>query len=394
MNEAPAPLYTLRFGLLCASSFLFSASFNMLIPELPAYLSSLGGAGYKGLIIALFTVTAGLSRPFSGKLTDTIGRVPVMAIGSLVCFVCGFLYPMLGTVAGFLTLRLFHGFSTGFKPTATAAYIADVVAPNRWGEAMGFHGICFSTGMAIGPALGSFVTTQYGINGLFYTSSLFALLSILILGNLPETHPEKQRFKVSFLKLSAHEILEPRVLPAAIITLLGYVSYGAVLTLVPDWSSHLGVTNKGTFFIVFTVASLLVRFAAGRVSDRHGRIAVLKWASALLVVSMLIIGWAQSVIALMVGAFIYGIATGLFSPASNALTADLSLPEHRGRAMATMYIALEAGIGMGALLAGWAFADRMHMVPPIFFASALVSLAGLVYLLVTFRNGTGKPKPQ
>ena len=67
----------------------------MLIPELPAYLSAMGGANYKGLIIALFTLTAGLSRPFSGKLTDTIGRVPVMAVGSLVCFVCGFLYPVL-----------------------------------------------------------------------------------------------------------------------------------------------------------------------------------------------------------------------------------------------------------------------------------------------------------
>jgi MFS family permease len=103
------------------SSFLFSVSFNMPIPELPAYLSSLGGAEHKGLIIALFTLTAGISRPFSGKLADTIGRVPVMAVGSLVCFVCGFLYPVLGTVAGFLFIRLIHGFSTGFKPTAGGA---------------------------------------------------------------------------------------------------------------------------------------------------------------------------------------------------------------------------------------------------------------------------------
>src|SRR5689334_17347682 len=119
-------MYSLKFWLLCSSSFLFSSSFNMLIPELPAYLTSLGGAEYKGFIVAFFTLTAGFSRPFSGKLTDTIGRVPVMAIGSLVCFICGFLYPILTSVAGFLLLRLFHGFSTGFKPTATAAYIADI----------------------------------------------------------------------------------------------------------------------------------------------------------------------------------------------------------------------------------------------------------------------------
>ncbi|HLK96379.1 MAG TPA: MFS transporter, partial [Hymenobacter sp.] len=110
-------LYTLSFWLLSTSNFLFSASFSMMIPELPDYLTNLGGREYVGLIIALFTLTAGLSRPFSGKITDTVGRVPVMAFGSIVCFVCGFLYPYLLTVWGFLVLRLVHGFSTGTKPT-------------------------------------------------------------------------------------------------------------------------------------------------------------------------------------------------------------------------------------------------------------------------------------
>src|SRR3712207_442064 len=219
-------IYSLTFCLLCASSFLFSSSFNMLIPELPDYLGSMGGGAYKGYIIALFTLTAGLSRPFSGRLTDTIGRVPVMAIGSLVCFICGFLYPLLTTISGFLILRLFHGFSTGFKPTATAAYIADIIPQNRWGEAMGIHGLCFSTGLAIGPALGSMITEHHSINFLFIASSVFALLSILILMNLKETHPNKQRFRLGLLKIAPNDIIAAQVLPAAIVTFLGYISYG------------------------------------------------------------------------------------------------------------------------------------------------------------------------
>lgn len=201
MGQPTTSIYTLPFGLLCLSSFLFSASFNMLIPELPAYLSSLGGGEYKGLIIALFTLTAGISRPFSGKLTDMVGRVPIMAVGSIVCFVCGFLYPVLTSVAGFLFLRLLHGFSTGFKPTATSAYIADIIPSARWGEAMGMHGLCFSTGMAIGPAIGSQLTAMYSMNVLFYCSSVFALLSIVILANMKETLKEKERFKPAMLKI-------------------------------------------------------------------------------------------------------------------------------------------------------------------------------------------------
>ncbi len=354
----------------------------MLIPELPAYLSSMGGASYKGLIIALFTITAGISRPFSGKLTDTIGRVPVMAVGSLVCFVCGFLYPIIHTVAGFLFLRLFHGFSTGFKPTATAAYIADIIPQQRWGEAMGIHGICFSTGMAIGPALGSLITAQHSINLLFYTSSLFALLSIVILMNLKETHPEKQQFHFSHLRIGWNEIIDRQVLPAAITTFIGYLSYGVVLTLIPDWGQSLGVKNKGSFFIYFTLASLLMRFVAGKFSDKKGRVLVLKIAYLFLITSAVLIAFATNPFLLSIGAIIYGIATGLFSPAVSAWTADLSQPAHRGKAMATMYISLEAGIGLGAALSGWAFADHLQRVPLIFMVTAFATATGLIYLLL------------
>ncbi len=386
MPASTPSIYTLKFVLLCSSSFLFSSSFNMLIPELPSYLTSLGGASYKGLIISLFTLTAGLSRPFSGKLTDTIGRVPVMAVGSLVCFICGFLYPVLTTVAGFLMLRLMHGFSTGFKPTATAAYIADVIPSHRWGEALGIHGICFSTGLAIGPALGSFITSHYSIHVLFYCSSAFALSSIIILMNLKETHPQKQKFRFSLLKLKPSEIIEPLVLPAAIVTLLGYISYGAILTLIPDWSQHLGIANKGLFFVVFTLSSLLMRLVAGKVSDRKGRIIVLKTALVILLISVVIIGLADTPWLLMTGSFLYGIGTGLFSPASSAWTADLSHPDFRGRAMATMYIALELGIGTGALLAGTLAGDRIEWIPRVFYTTAAVSLAGLCYLLFAERR--------
>ncbi|RFZ91373.1 MFS transporter [Mucilaginibacter conchicola] len=380
MAKQAHPIYNLHFALVCLSSFLFSCSFNMLLPELPSYLSSLGGAEYKGLIIALFTLTAGISRPFSGRLTDTLGRVPVMAVGSIVCFVCGFLYPLLGTVAGFLFLRLIHGFSTGFKPTATAAYVADIVPRERWGEALGFHGICFSTGLAVGPAIGSTIRLYFSLDVLFYVSSFFALMSILILMNMKETLKDKRPFSLSILKLSRKDIIAVEVLPAAVVTLLSYVAYGAILTVIPDWSQHLGIVNKGLFFMVFTIASLLIRFVAGKVSDKYGRISVINTGLGLLVISLFIIGFAGTVTGLMIGGVVYGVATGILSPALNAWTVDMSHPDHRGKAMATMYISLEAGIGLGALISGWFYQDVIGMVPRIMYASGVVAVLALVYM--------------
>lgn len=380
MEDQQRSIYTLQFGLVCLSSFLFSASFNMLIPELPAYLSKMGGAEYKGLIIALFTLTAGISRPFSGKLTDTVGRIPVMAVGSLVCFLCGFLYPVLSTVAGFLWLRLFHGFSTGFKPTATSAYVADLVPANRWGEAMGVHGVCFSTGLAIGPAIGSAITESYSIHYLFYCSSIFALLSVLILVNMKETLSTKQSFQWKFLRIGWKDIIEWRVFPAALIILLSYVSYGAILTVISDWGSHLGASNKGLFFMVFTIASLFIRFVAGKVSDCHGRVLVLKVSLSLLLLSLIGIALANSSLALMLAAVLYGMATGMLSPSATAWTIDLSRPKHRGKAVATMYIFLEIGIGLGALLAGAIFLQDVSVIPYVFFICAFITFLALIYL--------------
>ncbi|HEX2608382.1 MAG TPA: MFS transporter [Flavisolibacter sp.] len=199
--------------------------------------------------------------------------------------------------------------------------------------------------------------------------------------NLKETHQHKVRFHYNLLNISRREIIEPLVLPAAIITFIGYISYGVILTLIPDWSEHLGIANKGSFFIVFTLSSLFVRFTAGKLSDKKGRIIILKYAFAMLILSLLMIGLAKSVILLMSGSFIYGIAVGLFSPASNAWTADLSNPDFRGRAMATMYIALEAGIGIGALLAGIVFHDQYQRIPWIFCGAAFINLIGLTYLI-------------
>ncbi|MGV0979850.1 MFS transporter [Empedobacter falsenii] len=382
------PVYNLHFILMCLSSLLFSASFNMMIPELPAYLSSMGGAEYKGFIIALFTLTAGISRPFSGKLTDKVGRVPIMAVGSIVCFVCGILYPVLTTVSGFLFLRLVHGFSTGFKPTATAAYIADIIPRERWGEALGLHGICFSIGMAIGPALGSTITLYTSINVMFFTSSFFALLSILILFNMKETLQNKQKFSFGLLKISKQDVFAKEALPAALITFLSYVAYGSILTLIPDWTEHLGFQNKGVFFIVFTISSMMVRFFAGKISDQKGRVLVIKLGLVLLIVALIILASIDAKIGLILGGLMYGISTGILSPALNAWTIDFSKPDERGKAMATMYIAMESGIGLGALCAGWYFQDYLDRIPMVIYVSAFICLLGTIYML-KFKN-----KPQ
>jgi MFS family permease len=381
MDKTPSQLYTLPFYLLCASNFLFTASFQMLLPELPDYLTSLGGADYKGLILALFTLTAGVSRPFSGKLTDTVGRVPIMVFGSLVCVLCSALYPFLTTITGFLMLRLVHGFSTGFKPTATSAYVADIVPLERRGEAMSALGISGSVGMSIAPVFGSAITEAVGINYMFIFSAVLALLSVLILvRNMPESHPSPVPFSFNLLKVNRSDLFEPKALPTFIVQLLLAFASGAVLTLSPDLSKHLGITNKGLFFGVFTFSSLIIRILANKTSDRRGRVYVLKWSALAMVIAMVLIARAHDFTSFMLAAIFFGFSWGMNTPTLQAWVVDLVSSENRGKGLSTMYIALEAGIGIGAALSQYLYNNQIEQIDLPFYVSGVLAALAIVYL--------------
>lgn len=380
-TAASTAYFNFQFGLLCFSNFLFSCSFSMMIPELPGYLTRLGGAEYKGLIIALFTLMAGISRPFSGKLTDTVGRVPVMIFGSLVCVVCSLLYPVLTTISGFLLLRFFHGFSTGFKPTATSAYGADVVHESRRGEALGMLALGYSLGSSLGPMLGSWLVTDYSYNIMFYVSSGFALGSVAILYNIRETLAQPKKFSFRYLRIGRNEIFEPSAVKPAVIMLLLCFSIGCVLTLSPDLSASVGMKNKGSFYAIYTVASLVIRLIAGKSSDKYGRVIVLIWTSFVQIIAFILLAFSHSASMVILSAVVYGLSVGMNGPTLMAWAVDLCRAENRGRAVASVYIALELGIGCGALLSSWIYHNDFQRLVYAFLFVSLLSLVSMLLLL-------------
>lgn len=370
-----------QFWLLCISSALFFGSFNMMIPELPSYLESLGGGEYKGLIISLFTVTALLSRPFSGKLTDTIGRIPVMIFGAAIGVIAALLYPVMTTVSGFFILRLFHGLSTGFKPTATSAFVSDVVGPTERGEAMGVLGVFTSTGMALGPMIGSYSINYVGINGLFYISAVMSFMSVAVIFGMKETLEQKQKMRLGLLKVKFSDFYEKNVLPVAITFLLTTIPFGIILTLIPDLSDHLGIANRGSFYTVFVVSSITVRFFAGKFSDTYGRVPVLITSSLLIGISITIISFATSHFSFYLGGVIFGLAAGMNGPTIFAWNIDRSDENHRGRAMSTLYIFLEFGIGFGAAVSGFIHSNDPEMFKYAFGFGAVTAFMATAYLI-------------
>lgn len=356
-------------------------SFNVLLPEMNEFLSDLGGEDLKGLIIALFTIFAGLSRPFSGKLSDRIGRKKVMLIGMAIGALITLLYPLSGVVFFFLTLRLFHGFSAGFLPTGATAMVSDILTPDQRGRGMGIWGVFTSLGIGVGQYLGTPLKQLFGMNGLFMIATASCLFAGILIAFLKETLPETEKFRWSMLKLKWEDVLDPSVMPAAIVMFLSAVSSGIVFVITPDMGTYLGIENKGWFFGIYVLSTIFIRLFGSGISDRIGRRKTLIGGMIVMVMSMATVAFSNSVELYTTGAVLFGVATGISSPTLFAWTADLSKPERRGVGSGTLFIALEFGILLGAASTLVSYDNSITSIPAVFLFGSLLSGIAIVYLI-------------
>ena len=355
-------------------------SFNLILPELNDFITAMGGAHQKGLIITLFTISAAISRPFSGKLADTIGRKKVIILGVIMAFIVTILYPLFSVVAIFLMFRFLHGFSAGFMPTGATALVTDILPEKRRGQGMGIWGVFISVGMGIGQGLGSIIESEFGMTTLFYTSALTAVAALIMILFLKETLPNPVKFKWSLLKISWKDVFDPHVLPAAIVMFLSAAASGLALMITPDISGYLHIENKGWFFIFYVFSTIFVRLFASSVSDNIGRRKTLLFGVFLIVVSMIMVATANSIFYYTAAAIVFGLATGVTSPTIFAWMADLSHPERRGIGAGTLFIALELGIMAGAASSLLTYNNTFESIKYAFIPVITMSVLAILYL--------------
>lgn len=367
---------------MCLAMFFFMTSFNLILPELNNYISILDGADKKGLIITLFTISAAISRPFSGKLADTIGRKKVIYLGIICSFFVMLIYPFSYSVLFFLILRFLHGFSAGFAPTGATALLTDLIPEKSRGHAMGIWGTFISLGIGVGQTLGSWIYLSFGFTILFLIGALFSLIAFILVFWIKETLVNQQKFNFKLLRISWKDVFEPNVLPAAFVMLLSAMCSGMIFVLTPDLSTYLGISNKGFFFGIYVIATILIRLLTSSLSDRIGREKTLLIGCFILVISMLLVGTSNSIVSYIFAAIIFGIATGITSPTMFAWTADLSHEDRRGVGAGTMFIALEFGIMFGALLTLVSYDSTKSTIFITFLIGAIMATIACIYLIV------------
>ncbi len=184
MSKRSAPL-----GTIFLTIFVSMVGFGIVIPVLPVYAKSdpfrLGPAQL-GWLTGIFSLVQLFAAPVIGKISDRIGRKPVLLVSifgtALGYFVTGAASAAWMLFAG----RIIDGISGGNIATAQAC-IADVTSPNERSKAMGIIGAAFGLGFIMGPALGGFLS-QWGPSVPFYFAAGLSLVNaFLVITNLPET---------------------------------------------------------------------------------------------------------------------------------------------------------------------------------------------------------------
>jgi MFS family permease len=162
---------------------------------------------------------------------------------------------------------------------------------------------------------------------------------------------------------------------------LSAYSYGAAFTVLPDFGAHVGIKNKGLLFTFLTVASLLVRLLGGKASDRWGRKPILIVSTLAIATGMLTIAFAESQLQLIIGVSIYGFGQGATSPTLLAWATDLSDVHFKGRGIASLYIFMELGIGLGAFISGLLYSNEPSNFFFTFAVCSLLATSAFGYLI-------------
>lgn len=169
--------------------FIDLIGFGIVIPLLPLYAKAHDPSPVAlGLLMASFSAMQFLFTPLLGRLSDRVGRRPIVLISLAGTVVSYLFFAFAHSLAGLFASRLLAGIS-GANIATAQAIIADVTPAEERARGMGLIGMAFGLGFIFGPALGGLaVHLGESAPGLFATG-LSASAFLWALFALPETRP-------------------------------------------------------------------------------------------------------------------------------------------------------------------------------------------------------------
>ncbi len=383
------------------SLFTNTADFTLLT-SLPLYFLLLGGDPLvAGLATLVFSLSALLTRPLWGFLTDQLGRRRVLLAGAVMTVATVLLYQLEMSPAALILIRLVSGLGFSALTTAAHAAAADLLPESRLTEGLGIYGVADTVATAVGPAIGLFLYAQFGYQPLLYFVLALTVLNLVCAWTLhyesaSGREPAGRRLfrPASWMKGADRPRLDSlfdrqALKPSLTLLLVGFSNI-SVISFLTLFGLERGIDPIGSYFTVLALAIALARLLVGRLVSRFGITRVLLGGLSLHLISFLLLALSYKLLPVLISAALSGLGGGLTSPITGTIIVRKCERKKTGAALSTMYIAIDLGIGLGALLWGYVI-GRAGFTAAYLSASILILSAGLWHFFFV-RAGRGQAR--
>lgn len=353
IKTGPDALWNRQLVLLCAYELFSSTSVQMANTTIAGYAVWLGMAsGLAGILSGVYFTASIFTRPFSGLFATRFDKRAILLAASGLMGVSAIGLLFTGGAVGISILRMMQGAGYSIATTTAMAAVAAVAPPERMGQAIGVYGLSTILAQMLAPALAFKLVAIAGYTGMqlaTIATRAAALVCLLLLGAIPDPYYRQNRnSRVTLSSIIARESFLPAILGLCFSTL-----NSSVIAFMGLYARQQGIGGAEYFFICNALAMLVCRAFASRGADTVSLATAGLRSGALLVASMLLLGFGHTMATMLLAGVFFGAGYGSLLPITQSRAVRNAPPGKQGAGSNTYFLGIDGGFMLGSYVAGF-----------------------------------------
>jgi multidrug resistance protein len=340
---------------------------GIISPILPLYAKTFAATGLEiGLVFAAFSISRAVLGPFVGRLSDRIGRKPLILAGLAVYAAVSVLYAVADNLWQLGIFRFVQGIASVMVTPIAQAYVGDLTPPGSEGRTLNAFYASQFIGMAIGPVLGGGIGAAWSYEASFLVMGALSVVSLVLVAltvPMDETAKSRHQPRTSTM-MPFRQVMQNDAVKAMSIYFAtrGFwrQAFSAFYPLYAVAAFAASEADIGLILSVYTFTEGLLQIPFGYLADRYPRVRQIVIGSVFAPLVLLAIPYVGSVW----GVALLTVAMGAFSALGRASLVAIRTELGRSHGMGTL-----AGVQGSAFAAG-------QMLGPLA-GGAVVDAAGL-----------------
>ena len=390
--------------LLFLTMFIIMVGFGVIMPILPFYAESMGAtATHLGLLFASYSIVQFFFSPFWGRMSDRVGRKPMILLGLVGFGISFFLFGLADSLWMLFAARTLGGVLSAATMPAIMAYVSDTTDVKARGGGMGVMGAAMGMGITFGPVIGGFLGEYSASLPFFFSAGLAFAVSLFALFFLPESRSKEARRQAQVQSQRRSGLIEVALAlrgPIGFILILAFLASFASANLEGTFAlfseAHLGFgeAEMGFVFGVMGIVMALTQgLLVGRFINRWGEermIQVGLVSSALGYILFLVTFNLPSILVVMA---VMGLGNASLRPAVNSLASKRVSDEEQGSTMGIVNSYNSLGRIFGPIAGGVIFDTLGYQWPYIVGSILFFLIWGLSFVLFNRNRGDARGQP-